>query len=570
MKIIYLIATIISLFELLLFYETSSRSLNKNFLLLYTTTFISNFGYSLLVFTTTLKAALVANVFSYFGSIFTIFFMFYVIVEMCRKKIPLLLGLLLFAFSIAITALIATTEINHFFYKEIELATLYGCTIIKSKNGPGMYIYMAYLGLLNVWAIVIILLTLLQKKKVSKKVLFSVLGMIIFGTSAYLVPLACGVKLNLMPFTYITLQTYFLHFAFRANSYDLAGNLMNVYKQRGGYGYIAFDHKKRLLGYDSFATSVFPELRLIPIDSTLPENCHNIIKKLRYKDPDWNWIDNCNKDFKILNRRMAVICTIHTMNSTTRKSGFLLELRDDTEQQNYIESISNFNKDLARMVRDKTMEVTSMQDSIIRGMAIMVESRDNSTGGHIARTSDCIDIFARELLKHRDLLPMINQEFCELLIKAAPMHDLGKIAVDDSILRKPAKFEPAEYEQMKTHAEKGAIIVKEVLRESTDKDFERIAVNVAHYHHEKWNGKGYPNGLSGEEIPVEARIMALVDVFDALVSRRCYKNAFSFDEAFEIIKNDLGQHFDPVIGQIFIQCRPAIEEYYTRIFSKND
>ena len=142
------------------------------------------------------------------------------------------------------------------------------------------------------------------------------------------------------------------------------------------------------------------------------------------------------------------------------------------------------------------------------------------------------------------------------------MHDLGKIAVDDAILRKPGKFTPEEYEKMKEHPAKGAVIVEKVLSNINADDFRRIAINVAHYHHEKWNGSGYPEGLKGEEIPLEARIMALADVFDALVSKRCYKEAQSFDEAFEIIKNDLGQHFDPVIGQIFIECRPQLEEYY--------
>ena len=570
MKIAYLAACFISLFELILFYETSPLNLNKNFLLLYTTTLISNFGYSLLVFTTTLEAALIGNVFSYFGSIFTIFFMLYVIVEMCGKKMPLFLGFFLFAFSIAITVMVATTEVNHFFYKEVRLAKLFGLTIIKTKNGPGMFIYLAYLGIINIAAMTIIIVTILQKRKASKKVLFSLLGMIVFGTLAYVIPVSMGVKFNLMPFTYIALQTYFLFFAFKANTYDLVGNLMNVYQRRGGYGYIAFDYKKRLLGYDDFATGVFPELKNIRLDTVIPDYCENLILKLHYKDENWDWNNNTNKDFTIVNGDKALICTIHPMTSKTRKKiGYLLELRDDTEQQNYIQSISDFNKELSRMVKEKTMEVTGMQDSIIKGMAIMVESRDNSTGGHVARTSDTIRIFVQELSKHKDEFPSITQEFCELLIKAAPMHDLGKIAVNDAILRKPGRFSPEEYEQMKTHAQKGAVIVKEVLSESTDKDFERIAVNVAHYHHEQWNGQGYPEHLKGEEIPLEARIMALVDVFDALVSQRCYKNSMNFDEAFDIIQQDLGKHFDPVIGKFFILCRPQIEQYYTTAMDRN-
>ena len=145
------------------------------------------------------------------------------------------------------------------------------------------------------------------------------------------------------------------------------------------------------------------------------------------------------------------------------------------------------------------------------------------------------------------------------------MHDLGKIAVDDVILRKPGKFEPEEYEQMKKHSAEGAKIVSQVLFNVDDEEFVQTAVNVAHYHHEKWNGKGYPEGLKEKEIPIEARIMAFADVFDALVSKRCYKESFTFDKAFEIIKNDLGNHFDPELGSVFIQCRSKFENYYSSL-----
>ena len=152
--------------------------------------------------------------------------------------------------------------------------------------------------------------------------------------------------------------------------------------------------------------------------------------------------------------------------------------------------------------------------------------------------------------------------FLRQVEKAAPMHDLGKIAIDDKILRKPGKYTEEEYAQMKKHAEEGARIVENILQGVEEYSFVEIAKNVAHYHHEKWNGKGYPEGLSGTDIPVEARIMALADVFDALVSKRCYKEAFSYDKAFAIIKESLGEHFDPELGRIFLECRTDLEALY--------
>lgn len=212
-------------------------------------------------------------------------------------------------------------------------------------------------------------------------------------------------------------------------------------------------------------------------------------------------------------------------------------------------------------IKTKTDRISMIQDSIIKGMALMVESRDVNTGGHIGRTSDCVQVFAQKLMNHPDY-DHVKPEFFQKLIKAAPMHDLGKIAVDDAVLRKPGKFTDEEYELMKKHSEEGAKIVEQVIHEVDDEEFKEIAINVAHYHHEKWNGQGYPAGLKEEEIPFEARIMALADVFDALVSKRCYKDSFSYDRAFSIIEESLGTHFDPFLGLQFISCRKELEALY--------
>lgn len=217
--------------------------------------------------------------------------------------------------------------------------------------------------------------------------------------------------------------------------------------------------------------------------------------------------------------------------------------------------------EMSNSLAEKNKRIHDIQNSIIKGMAVMVESRDNSTGGHISRTSDCVRVFVNKLTK-TDSYANLSPDFCKAVIKAAPMHDLGKIAVDDAVLRKPGKFTDEEYEIMKTHSAEGARIVESVLSQVDDENFKRVAINVAHFHHEKWNGAGYPTNISGEDIPLEARIMALADVFDALVSKRCYKESFTYDKAFQIIEESLGSHFDPELGRIFITCRPELEALY--------
>ena len=201
-------------------------------------------------------------------------------------------------------------------------------------------------------------------------------------------------------------------------------------------------------------------------------------------------------------------------------------------------------------------------DQFVLGMATLVEGRDNSTGSHIKRTSKVVELIVNEMVKDPSM--SFDNRFAKCVIKAAPMHDLGKIAVDDIILRKPGKFTPEEYEIMKKHSGEGAKIVKEVLGESSDEYFERIVVNVAHYHHERWDGSGYPCGLKGEEIPLEARIMAIADVYDALVSRRVYKDEFSFEDANKILLEGMGTQFDPSLEKYYLAAKSKIEAFYIK------
>ena len=144
------------------------------------------------------------------------------------------------------------------------------------------------------------------------------------------------------------------------------------------------------------------------------------------------------------------------------------------------------------------------------------------------------------------------------------MHDLGKIAVDDAVLRKPGRFTPEEFEKMKHHSVEGARVIHEILLKTDDDSFKRIAENVAHYHHERWDGSGYPDGLRGEEIPIEARIMAVADVYDALVSKRVYKDSMTFEQADSIILEGMGKHFDKNLERFYVSARPKIEEYYSK------
>ena len=216
---------------------------------------------------------------------------------------------------------------------------------------------------------------------------------------------------------------------------------------------------------------------------------------------------------------------------------------------------------MEKEVNIKTEKLVHIKDSMILGMADMVENRDNNTGDHIKRTSEVVKIFSEKLMECSEEFG-VNDTFLALVAKAAPMHDLGKISIDDAILRKPGKYEPEEFNEMKRHTSEGARIVESLLENVEDKEFVQIATNIAHYHHEKWNGKGYPEGLKETEIPLCARIMAVADVFDAVSMNRCYREALPLEECFAIIKDGSGEDFEPLLAEIFLNIRDKVEEVY--------
>ena len=180
------------------------------------------------------------------------------------------------------------------------------------------------------------------------------------------------------------------------------------------------------------------------------------------------------------------------------------------------------------------------------------------TGSHIKRTAAYVNLVLRGLLKKRYYEDVLDDEHCEACVAAAPLHDIGKITVSDTILCKPGRLTIDEFSIMQTHAEKGGQMIAETLTGMESSLILATAVDMATYHHEKWNGTGYPYSLKGDEIPLSARIMSIADVFDALVSKRCYKPAMSYDEAFRIISSESGKHFDPKITEVFLGMRDEI------------
>ena len=223
-------------------------------------------------------------------------------------------------------------------------------------------------------------------------------------------------------------------------------------------------------------------------------------------------------------------------------------------------ALSDYEKFLEDKVEKKVLEMEQMYDLITVSFAGLVESRDGVTGGHLKNTS----IYFSAFITHLKTLPKYRNELSPSIVKkacrSAPLHDVGKIAIKDSVLQKPSSLSSTEFDQMKYHSIIGGEIFEFLEERIPDTEFAHVAGQIARYHHEKWDGTGYPDGLKGEEIPLVARIMSIVDVYDALTSKRPYKEPFSHEKAMAIIASSSGTNFDPNLVEHFMNITNVIKE----------
>ena len=218
-----------------------------------------------------------------------------------------------------------------------------------------------------------------------------------------------------------------------------------------------------------------------------------------------------------------------------------------------------------------------VQNASLHALAILAETRDADTGFHIHRTQAYVDVLARALSDHAAYQAELSDGKLKLLVQAAPLHDIGKVGIADHILRKPGRLTPEEFEIIKTHSRIGGEAIALAIHRVKEADqsnypvdtyplaFLEVARQIAMWHHERWDGGGYPDGLAGPAIPLAARIMALADVFDALTSKRIYKESLSFSDSFAIIEHERGAQFDPMLVDVFMMLRPELEAIALRL-----
>jgi len=527
---------------------------------------ISCFGYVTMANAANADVALMGNILTYFGACFLPYCFLLCMSELCQIPIKKWISLLMLAYNVIVFCLVWSSSLGcKLFYASYELVIQDGIGILVTTSGTCRILYEISVVFFALAVITLMYFAICRKKNLSYKTLWSLITLELVTIGVYFFEKYANHVVDWVCIGYILDEFILLVLIYRIGKYDVSESIAGSINAQEDYAYMVFDMKLNYLGCSPMLKVHFPDVTHVKVDKPIDPQGNKVISK----SVAWltsSIITGSKEPLHIVQNGRNLKCTWRPINNGLfgKQSGYLVEIFDDTNQQKYLSLISDYNAQLEGEVEAKLEHIQEMQDRIIIGISDIVESRDNSTGGHVKRTSEAVRIFMDELEKESAEFHM-TKHYVDNIIKAAPMHDLGKIAVEDYILKKPGRFTEDEFQLMKVHAAVGAKIVEKALNGVEDDSFLDVAKNMARYHHEKWNGKGYPEGLSGADIPLEARIMALADVFDALVSKRCYKEKYTYEEAFKIIEESLGTHFDPELGKIFLKCRKELEAYYDEV-----
>lgn len=536
------------------------KRFDVNLALIFMMVDVSNVGCVLLNLSGNGREALTANKFVYMGGCFLPVLVLFLVIRLCRIHVDKWVKMCMVGLSSFFYMGVLSTGIYPWFYRSVKFSIRRGIVILEKE-------YTIFHTLFNVMifcyfaaGIGILIYTYFNKSEVSGKIIQLLIVPFLLCIFGFFLSKFRNGKADLMPLFYDASLIVYLVIMKKISMYDIIDTGIDALAEEGDTGFISLDSKLNYLGSNAAARAVIPDLNKVNVDTCIKDY------KL-FGDNLINWIDKFNEaeargtkldQFKCSNAAGDRIYYVNVsyLYDGKKKCGYQFFFVDNTEELEYSER-------LQREVKEKTAHIVEMHNTLIMGMATLVESRDNSTGGHIRRTSELVKILVDKMKRDPDCEFELSDEFCAAIIKAAPMHDLGKIAVDDEILRKPGRFEPWEFEKMKMHAAEGARIVREVLEGTDDEYFKVIAENVAHFHHERIDGSGYPEGLKGSAIPLEARIMAIADVYDALVSKRVYKERMSFENADRIIMDGMGTQFDKALEKYYCLARPDFEKFYT-------
>ncbi len=517
-------------------------------------------GYWMKTRVTTPEAAIVCFGYIYLDSTILLTTILFALFHFLHIHVKAWIKIFAYALAFAHMIMIWSCMDNHLYYKSVTLIKTNMGTATKMTSGPLKPLHWIYLAGIVACILIVLIAAIARKGTYSRRTLWLYTTLITAGVVIYMAETLVDVDYSVLPVLYVVAEIMIAMNYDHAHMHEITSLVSEQQENQSGRGYAAVDLDGRFLSCNQRILDFLPELSDQVIDAPLAENTKpaSVFNDLisRFEEDKTSQTEFSVGD---------MICKCEISEFSLRKNGkpmgYLFVIRDITLEKKNLEVIQNFNVTLARDVNKRTSDIRNIQRRVVLGLANMVENRDNNTGGHVKRTSDIISYIV-ESVRKQGIYP-ISDQFADDIVRAAPMHDLGKITIENSILLKPGKLTDEEYTIMKTHSTKSGEFVNIILKDVEEKHFVSVAFNVARYHHERWDGRGYPEGLVGEMIPLEARIMAIADVYDALVSKRCYKKPMSFDTAARIMLEGMGTQFDPNMYGVFLDCREQLEKYYS-------
>lgn len=462
-------------------------------------------------------------------------------------------------FAIYLIAVMPNTR--HLYYSRMIVSdTIIGRKII-TEAGPVFVVHKILLVILVAILIWKRIELEVKGKKIRGHMVLPYFIVIELGIGATMLQELFGVEYSLAPILYGVGITY-LSICYKRNyRHDIESIVTNIFGGNEKSGYVAFDNNHRLLAANDLALKIFPGLSEINVDEVIPKE---EIELSRIFDKNLTAMEEGKKiDFheQINGADYRIDTRFFALEKGEATAGVVFRIDDYTIQQSHEVLLQNYDEELHSEVEKKTKIYKKIQQNVGITMADLIESRNNIRTGHIKRITDVVKILCDTMAENK--ICNLTYDDADIIIRAAVFYDLGKMTIEDTILFKSGELTEEEYEKIKQHPERGSIIIRNMFENlDEDEEFIEMACDAAMYHHERFDGTGYPKGLKGEEIPLVARILALADVYDALVSERCYKEKMSFEEAYHEMLDCMGTQFDPDMKKVFQLCRPKVENYY--------
>ena len=499
-----------------------------------------------------LEMALLANVFLYLGGCYAPFLTVMVLTRLCNFKMPVIIKILLVLYSTLIMALVLTIGKTDIYYKNVELGHGNGYNYLIKTYGPLHKLYPLMMVLYAVIMVAYICIAFKKRNQISVR-LVSIISITGFSIIImYILERILSTDISFLALGYLVGIAFMTRYFDRINMYDISTNISSTLEKMNDYGYIVFDDKYRYVNSNNYIKRLFPEINDWFVDKEVIASDSYLYKECVMYLMNWNSEESSPKIINVGDEYYQL--GIRYIPYGKRVSvGYLLEFTDRTLEKKYYNTIEEYNVTMEKEVAEKTEEIRQQQkrmkdlfERTVTALSEAVDAKDRYTSGHSKRVAKYARMIAERLGK--------SKEEQEEIYRAGLLHDVGKIRVPAEIINKPGKLTEDEFNIIKIHPVTGYHILSGISEDSY------IAI-AAKYHHERYDGKGYPNGLAGEKIPEVARILGVADSYDAMASNRSYRNALPQEVVRAEIENGKGTQFDPNIADIMLQMIDEDKEY---------